>query len=149
MRDPRNVGAAFRIADALGVGLVLAGTTPRPPNRKIAKTARATVATVATQYEENAANYLDALGAGTLVLALEWTNASHNLYDYRLPKTVRCGQQKLLLIPGREDSGLAPELLERANAAVHLPMFGRNSSLNVSVALGAALYLLLRQFDGQ
>ena len=42
--DPRNVGLASRLADAVGLQhLYLAGSTPLPPNTKINKTARSTV----------------------------------------------------------------------------------------------------------
>ena len=42
-KDPRNIGMAFRLADAFGVQEIwLGGDSPTPPNKKISKTARST-----------------------------------------------------------------------------------------------------------
>lgn len=50
-RDPLNVGAAFRLADAVGArALVLAGATPHPPHPKIARTARSTERSISWAY---------------------------------------------------------------------------------------------------
>lgn len=129
-------------------GLILAGTTPRPPNSRINKTARSTVRDVPYLEIADPEFFLKAeRSAGTLVLALEITDRSHSLLGYALPKTVRSGQQKLLLVAGAEAGGVPPNLLEHCDASVHLPMFGQNTSMNVAVALGAAVYLLLAQLE--
>lgn len=148
-RDPRNVGSAFRLADAAGLaGLVLAGTTPRPPHPRIRKTARATVRSVPHRFVADAGDALDQARAdGALILALEITDRSESLLNYRLPPSVRSGGQDVILVTGAEDHGVPPALLNKCDSSVHLPMFGQNTSMNVAVALGAAVYLLLRQFD--
>ena len=145
-RDPRNVGSAFRLADAVGVrDLILAGTSPRPPAKLIAKTARSTVRSVPWTGTPSAADYLREMrAAGHLVLALEVTDQSVSLLEYELPRLA--GGQDIILVPGTEDSGVAADLLDLCDASVHLPMAGQNTSMNVVVALGAAVYLLLRQF---
>lgn len=144
-RDPRNVGSAFRLADAAGLaGLLLAGTTPCPPNKKIDKTARATVRSVPYRYGQSAETLLSELKkSGANVLALEITDESESLLKYHPPLTVRTGQQALILVAGAEDHGVPPELLALCDGSVHLPMYGQNTSMNVAVALGAAVYLLL------
>ena len=143
-RDPRNVGAAFRLADAAGLaGIVLTGTTPRPPHPKIDKTARSTVRAVPHHYTPDATAYLQtARAAGTQVVALEITDTSTSLFTYTPPS-----DRPLLLIAGTENSGIATELLALADTTVHLPMHGQNTSMNVAVALGAAVYLLLMQLQ--
>lgn len=147
-RDPRNVGSAFRLAEAAGLaGLILAGTTPRPPHPKIDKTARATVRNVPYQCVDDAAALLRArLAEGAYALALEITDESTSLLEFRLPEEVRNGSRPLMLIAGSEDQGVAPELLELCTASAHLPMHGLNTSMNVAVALGAGVYLLLAQY---
>ena len=77
------------------------------------------------------------------VLALEITDSSTSLLDYQLPTEVLSGKQALCLVPGSEVQGVPQELLDLCDASVHLPMYGQNSSMNVSVALGAAVYLML------
>lgn len=143
------MGSAFRLADAAGLaGLVLAGTTPRPPNARINKTARATVRDVNYREVADPASFLrEERSAGTLIIALEITDESHSLLEYKLPETVRKAQQKVLLIAGAEAGGVPPDLLQHCDASVHLPMYGQNTSMNVAVAVGAAVYLLLAQIE--
>lgn len=143
-RDPLNVGSVFRLADAAGLkGIVLAGSTPAPPHPKIDKTARSTVRHVQHRVVDSAGAYLSQMKSeGYRILALEITDSSRSLFDYR-PSV----DEKYVLVAGNESSGVAPDLLAECEASVHLPMFGRNTSMNVSVALGAAVYLLLMQFE--
>ncbi|MEO0732670.1 MAG: TrmH family RNA methyltransferase [Bacteroidota bacterium] len=142
--DPRNVGSAFRLADAAGLTeLILAGTTPRPPNRRIQKTARSTVRHVPYREVEDAAAYLEeARSAGRFILALEITDESYSLLEYQPPAEAN----DIVLVAGAEAGGIPPELLALCDASVHLPMFGQNTSMNVAVAVGAAIYQLLTRF---
>jgi tRNA G18 (ribose-2'-O)-methylase SpoU len=148
-RDPRNVGSAFRLADAAGLaGLFLTGTTPTPPHPKISKTARSTVRDVPHQHHPDAVALLrERRKAGAYVLALEITDQSQSLLSYRPPDFVRNGERELILVTGAEDHGVPPDLLALCDGSVHLPMFGQNTSMNVAVALGAGVYLLLARLD--
>jgi|AntRauTorckE5430_2_1112549.scaffolds.fasta_scaffold01754_3 tRNA G18 (ribose-2'-O)-methylase SpoU len=148
-RDPRNVGSAFRLADAAGLaGLLLAGTTPRPPNHKIDKTARSTVRSVLHLYGENAEILLrKQKESGAYILALEITDHSESLLTYRLPADACAAGREVVLVAGAEDQGVPPVLLALCDGSVHLPMFGQNTSMNVAVALGAAVYLLVAGLD--
>jgi tRNA G18 (ribose-2'-O)-methylase SpoU len=65
-----------------------------------------------------------------------------SLFDYRLP-----AGQEIVLVVGAESGGVSPTLLQLCDEAVYLPMHGQNTSMNVSVALGAAVYLLLMQLQ--
>ena len=51
----------------------------------------------------------------------------------------------LALVMGREETGLGKAVAARCDQLVSLPMAGRVSSLNVSVATGICLYETLRQ----
>ena len=51
----------------------------------------------------------------------------------------------LALVMGREETGLGKAVAARCDQLVSLPMVGRVSSLNVSVATGICLYETLRQ----
>ena len=145
-RDPRNVGSAFRLADAAGLaGLLLGGATPRPPHPKISKTARSTVRSVPFQYGPDAQALLrQRKDDGAYIIALEITDQSTSLLEYQLPDAVQTAGREVILVAGAEDHGVPPELLALCDDSVHLPMFGQNTSMNVAVALGAAVYLLLQ-----
>ncbi len=148
-RDPRNVGSAFRLADAAGLaGIFLTGHTPAPPHPKIDKTARSTVRSVAHQHHPDAVALLrEHKDTGAYVLALEITDKSESLLAYQLPGFVVNGERELILVTGAEDHGVPPQLLALCDGSVHLPMFGQNTSMNVAVALGAGVYLLLSQLN--
>lgn len=119
------------------------GTTPTPPNRKINKTARSTVDLVNWQHSAEGLALLRGLrDSGAYLLAVELTDTSHNVFTAELPVDVSSGSRRMWLIPGTETSGVPAEVLELCHAAVHLPMRGRNSSLNVAVALGAVAYVI-------
>ena len=55
--------------------------------------------------------------------------------------------REIVLVTGAESTGVLQDLLNLCDASVHLPMYGHNSSMNVSVALGAAVYLLLMKLQ--
>ncbi|MDE7443013.1 MAG: 23S rRNA (guanosine(2251)-2'-O)-methyltransferase RlmB [Muribaculaceae bacterium] len=49
------------------------------------------------------------------------------------------------LVMGAEDMGISPEVLKQCDTFVSIPMFGKISSLNVSVASGVMMYEVVRQ----
>lgn len=142
---------------------MLAGETPHPPHPKIARTARATEKYVPWCHVDNVTSFFDdprsAFSKGSLnedfrrwptfpdtdlFLALELTDVSTSILDYQLPQPVLNGHQMLWLVAGNEAHGIDQAILGRCHASVHLPMYGRNTSMNVSVALGIAVYAILR-----
>lgn len=141
---PMNVGSVFRIADAFGVErLYLTGRTIRPPNRKIRKTSRSTENSV--QYEEfdNPEEILEILKAKKYkIISLEITNDSVDIRDLDIAKS-----DKICLILGSESEGVSERLLTLSDAIVHIPMFGVNSSLNVSSACSIAAFEILKRLQ--
>ena len=55
---------------------------------------------------------------------------------------VRNKNQPLCLIMGSEEDGIQPAILKRATNLLTIPMAGKTTSLNVSVATGIALATL-------
>ena len=49
------------------------------------------------------------------------------------------------VVIGSEGGGIRPELLQRCNLQLQIPMFGQVSSLNAAVAAGILLYEIRRQ----
>ena len=141
MEAPTTVGSLFRVGDAFGIEkLVLTGTTPAPPDKKISRTSRSTDRRVAHEYHADAATVLPALRAdGFALIALELTTAS---VDLRSIDYSRFG--KICLIVGAENRGIKPSLLAAAEHTIHIPMRGANSSMNVAVACAIALFEMTR-----
>jgi len=140
--DAANVGAIFRVADALGVErLLLCGDTVVPPNRRLTRTSRATDKVVGHQYYEDAVAALSTQSAqGYHCIALELTQQSVDI------KTVDFGALgKVCLILGAEQRGVNARLLENVAQTVHIPMLGQNSSMNVATACAVGVYEITRQ----
>ncbi len=143
--SPSNVGSFFRIADALGVEKIyLSGITPQPPNAKIRKTARSTEKVVPYLYQPDALEIIDTLKKdGYKIVALEITSISINIHDFKCSPS-----DKICLVVGAENTGVHPNILERADSTIHIPMLGQNSSMNVANACAIAVYELGKQFIG-
>jgi len=140
---PMNVGSLFRIADAFGVEKIyLCGDSPIPPNKKINKTARATVKAVDYEYQEIALETVNKLKKdGYTIVSLEITKHSIDIQDFEVRPA-----DKICLIIGAESNGVAQELLEASDAVVHIPMFGQNSSMNVATATSVAVFEIVKNY---
>lgn len=146
IRSTHNVGSIFRTADGFGVRkIILTGYTPYPvidrddrlPHlrdkiaKQIDKTALGATASVPFEYHDNLLTWLD---SNTLPLvALEQSSRSVMLNKFSAPN-------EFVLVLGEEVNGIPPELLERCQHVVEIPMQGKKESFNVSVAAGIALY---------
>ncbi len=137
IRSLWNIGSFFRTADALSVQHVhLTGYTAAPPRNEISKTALGAEEWIPWSTTENPLDVIDARrNEGYEIVALEIAKGSVPLCDY-VPRKPVC------LIVGHEVTGVPEELLAVSDVRVHIPMNGKKESLNVSVALGIALYHL-------
>lgn len=135
LRSRFNVGSIFRTADALGVTkLYLGGITPHPPHPKIETVSLGATKTVPWEHVSQAWRLIDELkNRGVQIVALEQTKKS-------IPYTKFKSKFPLALIIGNEVSGVSKSLLRRADKVIHIPMYGKKESLNVSVAFGVAGY---------
>jgi len=139
IEDPRNLGAVIRTAAAAGAHGILLGTeetvgiTPA-----VAKTAAGALERLPVAREPKLGSRLAALKAGGFrIVALDGrSERSWDEESYGGP---------VVLVAGGEGRGLRRGLLEAADARVALPLAGGVESLNVSVAVGAVLYEVVRQ----
>lgn len=139
MTDFRNIGSMFRIADAARLEKIFFFQSEANfEHKKIAKVARSTNQYVDFEIIDNL-EIIDKLAAEYEIIALDKTSESINYTTFQQKNTAK----KLLLIIGAEKFGVSEELLKKATAAIHLPMLGVNTSMNVSVATGIAVFKLL------
>lgn len=138
-----NVGSLFRVADAFGVEkLYLTGTTATPPKYKIRKAARS--ADERIEYEEapSAIEVVKKLKSEYYqIISLEITSNSQDIRTINMPIT-----QPICLILGSENKGISQLLLDSSDKTVHIPMHGKNSSMNVATSCAIALYELVRNY---
>jgi tRNA G18 (ribose-2'-O)-methylase SpoU len=139
-----NVGALFRIADALGVEhLHLTGTSPLPPDPKIRRSARSAERHVAWSHAADPLDVVAQLKAqGWRVVALELSTRSVALHDFEV-----AAGERVCLVLGTESAGVSQALLDVVDATVHIPMRGHNSSMNVANACAIAAYAIGQRLD--
>ena len=141
VRSMYNVGSFFRTADAAGIeALYLSGITAAPPKREISKTALGAEDVVPWKHSSKPIEFLDNLHArGFELAAIETSPRAVDLFDWK-PRWPVC------VLFGHEVDGLQPELLDRCDTFVRIPMLGRKHSLNVATAGGVVLFELLRKY---
>jgi len=141
IRSVYNVGAIFRTADAVGVlKIYCTGYTATPIDRfgrtriDFAKSALGAEQSVAWEYVEDPLFLIDRLKRDNVqVVALE---QDARAIDYKtfIP------ERPLALLVGNEREGVSEELRSLSDIIISIPMKGAKESLNVSVALGVALF---------
>ncbi len=137
IRSCHNVGAMFRTADACNFDkLYLVGYTAHPPKVQIDKVSLGAEKWVPWEAAEDLEALVTTLKAeGYEVLALEKNDTSSSIEDYAPKKPIA-------LIVGNEVDGVSDDTLALCDHVLHLPMYGRKESLNVSIAAGIAMYTL-------
>jgi 23S rRNA (guanosine2251-2'-O)-methyltransferase len=139
VQDPHNLGACLRTANAAGVDAVIVprhGAATLGPT--VSKVAAGAAENIAFAQVANLGRVLAWLADYGVAIVGTTDKATESLYDTDLDRP-------LVLVMGREESGLGKGVLSRCDALVSLPMQGEVSSLNVSVAAGICLYEVLRQ----
>lgn len=135
IRSLWNVGSLFRSADAFSIRHIhLTGYTASPPRTEISKTALGAEEWIPWSKDLDPLDVLQKRREeGYEIVALEKTETSIDIHAHR-PKKPIC------LILGHEVLGVSDELITVSDTIVHIPMLGKKSSLNVSVAAGISLY---------
>ncbi|MEK7662242.1 MAG: TrmH family RNA methyltransferase [Patescibacteria group bacterium] len=141
IRSVHNVGAIFRTADAAGVSkIILAGYTPGPIDRfgrSRADFKKAALGAEESVKWESAPTALAAISKlktkNFYILALEQGTGA---FDYKKIKP----KGKTALVVGNEIDGISKEVIKYCDKVAQIPMRGKKESLNVSVALGIALF---------
>lgn len=139
VKDPHNLGACLRTADAAGVDAVLIprdrATAVTPAVRKVAVGAAESVPVLSVT---NLARALESLRAAGV-----WAAGLDDRADQAFHELDLTGA--LVLVLGAEETGLRRLTAEKCDFIGALPMHGVVESLNVSVATGICLYEALRQ----
>ena len=139
-----NVGSLFRLADALGIEKIyLTGNSIKPPNDKIKRTSRSTEKVVPFAYHQNPLDVIASLKEQDYtIISLEITSNSIDIGKLAIEK-----DEKICLILGAENKGVDETLLAASDMTVHIPMLGKNSSMNVANACAIATYAITQQLQ--
>lgn len=136
LEDIRNIGSLFRLADAARIAKIYGFRMKQEADiSKIERVSRQT----SEHIEYTGIKDIEEIKSLTneyYPIALEYTNKS-------IPFTNYHDLKPCMLIIGNERRGVSKELLSLSQSSLHVPMLGKNSSMNVSVASGIVVYHLL------
>ncbi|HLL75553.1 MAG TPA: 23S rRNA (guanosine(2251)-2'-O)-methyltransferase RlmB [Pyrinomonadaceae bacterium] len=139
VEDPRNLGAIIRTAECAGVdGLFIPERRAAGLTETVAKAAAGALEYLPVARAQNVARLVEDFkerGVWTVGTDAD-ANIEYTDWDWTQP----CA-----LLLGGEGAGLRRLVRERCDALVRIPLRGRITSLNVSVAAGIVLYEALRQ----
>lgn len=139
-----NIGSIFRLAEAFGINeLIFTGSAPNLKSKRLSRTARNTDNNVNFRFEEFPLDVVKKFKTeNAQLIALEITSKSQPLKSFKFPTA-----QNILLIAGNERHGINQSLLELCEHTLHINMFGANSSMNVTQAIGITLYEITKQLQ--
>ena len=132
--DPHNVGAILRTSEAIGVnGVIIPKNNSCPLNSTVAKTSTGAIDLVDIAKVSNLTNTISKLKKeGYWIVGAEaCESVDYRQVDYN---------GKIALVLGSEGKGISRLVLENCDYRVRLPMVGKITSLNVSVATAILLY---------
>jgi len=137
--DVRNFGGIARTAECTGVDAIVIPTRGSAQITNDAlKTSAGALNHIPVCREENLKHTLTFLKESGLQIVGCTEKADKMLFEFDFSTPVA-------IIMGSEEDGISPEYLKRCDSTVKIPMQGKVSSLNVSVATGMILYEAIRQ----
>jgi TrmH family RNA methyltransferase len=137
VRDPGNLGTILRTIDAVGAkGAILIGETVDPFSLEAVRATMGSIFNVEiARAGESEFAGLAAGWPGTIVGTHLSGALDYRAVAYRPP---------VLLLMGREQSGLSRAAADACSMLVKIPMAGRADSLNLAVATGIMLFEIAR-----
>ena len=139
--DPRNIGACYRTANAVGVDMVVISKNRISLNSPvISKVSSGASELTNTAIVSNISQFIDKLKQNGF-----WIYGSSDTAkkDYREVDY----QESTAIVIGSEGKGMRELTAKKCDHVITIPMNGKVESLNVSVACGVVLYEVLRQRD--
>lgn len=141
VQSPANIGSLFRTCDALGVSeIIFCKADINFNSSRLIRTSRNTVNKTPYRNSENSSFEIQELKKDNYqIVALELTNKSIPIESFDCESV-----NKIALVIGGENHGISSEVLQEIDLAVHITMYGQNSSMNVVQATGIALHHMVQ-----
>lgn len=136
--DPHNLGAIIRSAECLGAhGILLPKHRSAPVNEVAAKTSAGAVNYLPIAEIGNAVQTVEGLKKeGFWIVGADMAGDTPDNVDFNAP---------IVLVIGSEGKGIGRLLKEKTDILVKIPMNGKVSSLNASVAAGILIYEVMKR----
>ena len=140
IRTPENIGMCFRISESFGVKKIyFHDSSPKIENRIVKKTARNTVNQIEhASYSDFRTIIQELKAAENTIIGIEITDKSINIQDFNFKN-----HEKIVLLLGSERNGI--ENVNLVDYTISIPMYGRNSSMNVIHSLAITLFEVTNQ----
>lgn len=138
IEDPHNLGAIIRTAEAAGAdGIVIPKRRSASLNATVHKTSAGAASWLPVARVSNLSAAIDTLKEnGVWIYGTDASGESYTNVDLRGP---------VALVIGSEGYGMSRLIREKCDFLLRLPMLGKITSLNASVAAGIFLYETVRQ----
>ena len=143
INDPHNLGAILRTADAAGVhGVLIPKRRSCPLTATVAKTSAGAVEHVPVARIGNVAQTINSFKKRGMWIVGTDIEGSDDYFKKELGGPI-------LLIIGSEGEGMGRLTKELCDILIRIPMKGRITSLNASVAASLLMYEVLRQREAK
>jgi tRNA G18 (ribose-2'-O)-methylase SpoU len=138
IQDPGNFGGILRLAGGFGVaGIVVGEGCPDPFSRRVLRVSMGGALRVPVWPAEHFADHVKFLAEQFQVVPIAAVLGADAVPLHKLD-----WPRRTLLILGREDVGLADEIVAVCSQKVTIPMYGGTDSLNVAVTAGIMLHAI-------
>lgn len=140
IRTPENIGMCFRIAESFGVSKIyLHESSPSSENKSVKRTARNTINQIEHDtYPDFSDLIMQLKNDGQTIIGIEITDKSIDIQNFDFKN-----HEKIVLLLGSERNGI--ENINHVDHTISIPMYGRNSSMNVIHSLSITLYEVTNQ----
>jgi 23S rRNA (guanosine2251-2'-O)-methyltransferase len=143
IEDPQNLGSIIRTAECAGVhGIIIPQHSSAEVTAAVARASAGAIEHMLIARETNLVNcikYLKTKGLWVVGASME---GSIEFFDAHIPSPTA-------IVIGGEGTGIRRLVSQNCDLLVKIPMLGRISSLNASVAAGLMIYEVLRQSRGR
>lgn len=139
IQDPHNLGAIIRTADATGAhGIIISKRRQAPLTAAVAKTSAGAIEHVKIARVTNIPQSLDALKAEGIWVVGTDLDGQTDIFGSDL-------KGPIALVIGSEGHGMGRLVKKKCDYILSIPMKGKITSLNASVAASLVMYEILRQ----
>ncbi len=141
IRSVFNVGSIFRSSDGAGsvAKIYLCGMTTPIDNPKLDKTALGATDMIPSEHYDTTKEALDELREQKIpIYSIELTDDAEDFQKVYYPN-------ELAIVFGHEKTGVDPDILEKSDKRIFVPMRGKKESLNVANCASIILYELTRE----
>jgi 23S rRNA (guanosine2251-2'-O)-methyltransferase len=137
--DVRNFGAIARTCECAGVdAIIIPVKGGASVNADAIKTSAGALHTIPVCKEKSLTNAVKFLKNSGIRIIAATEKSSKNYTEANFSDPVA-------IVMGAEDTGISPDILRNCDEMVKIPVKGKISSLNVSVAAGILMYETVRQ----